>query len=142
MLLMSENIKDKLNVEELYSEELSNNVYSNTDTFLDLKVKLVFSDTTITGRVSELEKKAAASSNDNKTVFESTSPDLKVVFTTTPKMGVEFVLSEDLKQMSLTKDENLVFNRNIEPNCTIITNTKTSDFNETVCTLSINYYQK
>ena len=132
---MSDKLKDQVNVNDLYadpSQEIEK-FYVDTSSGLGLKVEAVFFENlSVAGSVIEVQKEAP-------TWLGSEFDSLKIVFITSAEAGSMFALASDLKTLNITKNENLVLSKNIEPCCTIITNTKINELNQTVCTLIINY---
>ena len=139
MLLMSEKLKDKVNVDDLYADDpnqVTEDLYFSSESSLELKIEVTFSDDKlVAGTIVEIEKQADSWSVGS---FDS----LKIVFITSPDLGTTFTLADNLRHLNITKKQNLVLDMNIEPCWTIITNTRTNELNETVCTLSIKNRQK
>ena len=139
MLLMSEGIKDKVNVDDLYAEkqDQAENIYINTNTYLDFGLELVYCDGTIVkGTVYEIEKESASWTS------EKDFDNLKCVFSTTLAHASKFIFQNDLSSLTIKKDENLIYEKSIDPCCVIITNIKTDSPGEAICTLTLNYHYK
>ena len=138
MLLMSKDIKEKIDADSLYGEaqELDESVYFHTDQVLDLTVELLYLDgTVITGRVQELEKERLVWLGED---FDN----LKLMFFTSPGHASKFIFQNDLQKLVIKKDENLICEKSIEPCCAIITNIKSDLLGETSCMLTLNYHHK
>ena len=137
MLLVSDNIKDKIEADSLYGVEekenvIKENMYAEWDEKFLLDVTLTFSpESQIKGHIFELE-------NESDMIDPVNYKKIKMGFYTSVEHAVTFISAKTLKNIEIIHNKISIIEKKIDINATITKNVKSGLMGETVCELIVN----